>query len=159
MIEAALIVLGLVVTPVLSAPDAETVRPALERGERVMTGCHRTVRPVAAGAPLTEADMEPVPCELRAARSSVYFDPASGLVRARMALSAGQPLGRFALAPDDLMDAGQSVVLKVQRGAVRVERSARLLEPAQGEAVFVEDESGAVFAWPVADLSAAEGAQ
>lgn len=130
------------------APLAFRVEPAAAEPKR--TGCAELARPLAAGAPLGDGDLNAVDCREEAA-SGLRFDRLDGVARAERDLAAGAYLGRIAAMPSVAVDKGDKLTLVSTSGPVRVTREVVALQAGRrGGRVFVRDSEGNVTSAPLA---------
>ena len=125
-------------------------RVATAAEERPRTGCAELARPLAAGAPLSDADLIPVACR-EAAASGVRFDRLDRVARAERDLAGGAYLGRISAPPAVAVDKGARLTLVATAGPVRVSREVVALQAGRpGGKVFVRDNEGNVTSAPLA---------
>lgn len=141
---------GLFFTP--DPDDAQLVTlhgPAEKQKSGEAPTCARTRAPISAGAIITSALVEPVPCDAdEPTGPQVYYDRLHGVPRAIANLPAGAGLGRIAV-PAGAYDAGETLRLAITTGAVRIEREVEAVQPAiAGKDIFLRDANGVVFASP-----------
>jgi hypothetical protein len=124
--------------------------------ERPRAVCAELVRPLAAGAALSDRDLSPVACQDKVAAAPLRFDRLDRVVRADGNLAAGAYLGRVSAAPAVAVDKGAKLTLVSTAGPVRVTREVVALQPGRaGGRLFVRDSEGNVTSAP---LAAPEGA-
>jgi hypothetical protein len=121
--------------------------------------CYRTFRSVRAGRAISGDDLSPAECEPGQLKAQLSFDKANKIVRAAGDIGPGVYVGRLSVPERAFPDTGDKLVLSVGLGAVEVKRQVRAAQPAPfGGAIFVRDETGALFRAPVAP-SGIEGAK
>jgi hypothetical protein len=127
-----------------------TFRVAAGNPERRPSGCAELARPLAAGAPLSAADLVAADCR-ESAPSAVRFDRLDRVARAERDLAAGTYLGRISAAPAVAVDKGAKLTLVATAGPVRVSREVVALQAGRpGGKVFVRDSEGNVTSAPLA---------
>ena len=115
--------------------------------------CYAARDTITAGQPVLAANVMAVDCRADTARAPLHYDRAYGELRASQTLSAGHYLGPIALLSQDAVTAGDALVMRVNRGAVQIERRVTALQTADaGGRVFVRDADGQVFAVPLGEL-------
>jgi flagella basal body P-ring formation protein FlgA len=120
-----------------------------QAAQRARGGCSELARPLAAGSPVSVADLVPVDCRDEAA-SGLRFDRLNGVARAESGLAAGAYLGRIAAAPAVAVDKGAKLTLVATAGPVRVTREVVALQAGRsGGKVFVRDAEGHVTSAPL----------
>jgi hypothetical protein len=112
-------------------------------------GCRALAVPVVAGDVVDAARTLAVPCGGAAGERKLRYDARAGVVRARIALAAGEPIGRAYLPPRPPVLAGDRVAIAVRTGPVTLIREAVALQAAPaGRKFFVRSGDGAVFVAP-----------
>lgn len=116
--------------------------------------CREALAARAQGAPLVSHDVRAVPCDPDRTKLAVVYDRHDQQVRAGVDIEPGDYLGPLALRDVGTFVAGDTLLLTVDIGPVRIERIVWAAQPSRGhEEIFVRDEAGSAFAVPVAALS------
>jgi flagella basal body P-ring formation protein FlgA len=112
--------------------------------------CVATQRAVAAGAHLTAADLQTVPCRDGVLVAEIAYSAETRSAVARQMLPAGTYLGRLYADSSVILPKGSRVVLRAVAGPAVIEREVVTLQPARsGQRVFVRDADGRIFAVPL----------
>ncbi|MEP9403170.1 hypothetical protein [Sphingomonas sp. VNH70] len=136
--------------PSLAVRGAGSVAITLHAPVVGAQGCWTARRTLAAGEVVTTGDVVSASCD-GAPVDAIGHDGGDRAARARTALAAGAPLGRFVPAPRDRVAAGTALTLRAAYGPVAVERVVTTLQPARaGRRVFVRDAGGQVLSAPLA---------
>jgi flagella basal body P-ring formation protein FlgA len=126
-------------------------RVAADSGDRTSGACAELTRPLADGAPLSDADLVAVDCRSNAASPALRFDRQDRVVRASGELAAGTYLGRISAPPAVAVDRGDKLTLVATAGPVRVSREVVALQAGRpGGRLFVRDSEGNVTSAPLA---------
>lgn len=113
------------------------------------TSCRTLDRSIEAGEAIRPEMLVPSVCVARVP-TSVDFDRATGIVRARRRLAPGTALGRLALPAPAAVQAGETLLLTSISGAVRIARPVTAFQSGRaGGRVFVRAGDGAAFAVPL----------
>lgn len=109
----------------------------------------------AAHEQVMQADTGAAPCRSVAGRKQdnppLMFDGKQRVARARVALAAGQYLGRAFFPAAPVVRSGDHMVLRQHVGRVAIERDVVVMQDGfAGGRVFVRDDDGVIFAAPVA---------
>jgi hypothetical protein len=111
-----------------------------------LTGdCYVARTALATGAAISADDVEITPCATQPT-TRVRYDRAHGVLRAADDIAAGDALGRMIAPSPSVLSAGQSLTLRTEIGPVIIERPVETVQATRGEAVFVRDGDGHVFA-------------
>jgi hypothetical protein len=106
-------------------------------------------QPVAAGDVIDASNTSPVPCTKPWDAHLLRYDRRSRVLRAQVALAAGEPIGPTFLPPRARVLAGDRITIVARLGPVSVAREAVVLQSAgTGQHFFVRGEDGAIFAAP-----------
>jgi flagella basal body P-ring formation protein FlgA len=116
--------------------------------------CYAAARSLAPGEALRPSDVVASGCPGERT-PSLRYDERAGLVRAARAIEAGEQLGGVGLPPTEFVERGDALTLVFRAGPVVVEREVRAAQSARaGEAVFVRDGDGRIFAAPFPQAAA-----
>lgn len=134
------------------APGSVTINfsdPPLADPSRRQASCVKLTRDIPRDTFLQPADFEPADCSAAPRQDAVYYDRTDGFSRARADLRQGE----ITLAPPpstlSALATGKRLLLTVNVGPVSVQRTVSAVQPARpGAAVFVADQTGAVFRAP-----------
>lgn len=130
------------------------LRVAASAEARVAGACAELARPLAAGAPLSDADLVPVACRDETAAAPLRFDRLSKVARADGEIAAGTYLGRISAPGTVAVDKGDKLTLIASAGPVRVSREVVALQAGRhGGRLFVRDSEGNVTSAPLAAKS------
>lgn len=109
--------------------------------------CSQVVRPLRHGTFAGATDLTPARCPSIRPRSAFRYDPSAGAARATRDLTAGEVVPELPTFALPTVVPGQSIVLEVRIGAVRVARPVRALQAARpGQRLFVRAADDSVFA-------------
>lgn len=104
---------------------------------------------VPAGAVLDTENTQPVACSDTAEIGKVAYDHRLGVVRARLSLTQGEPIGNVWLPLRPKVLPGDKLRITARIGAATVSREVTALQSAlDGRRFFVVDSDGRVFAAP-----------
>lgn len=120
------------------------VRGAAPQSVPAAIACVTATKPLAAGEIVLAGDFAST--GVCAARPALAYDPRRGLTRASRALAAGDAIPA-PIAPLPVVAPGQSTMLNIVVGPVRVQREVRVLQAGRpGGQVFVDAQDGPAFA-------------
>lgn len=140
--------LAIAETPTLSTEEIE-----LRRGGSTQVhpgpSCFELTHAVAPRTPLTRDGVALTTCTSARAPLALAYDARNGIVRAAETGSAGHYLGQLIALPTHLIEQDEPLQLRVTAGPVEITREVIAVQPAHtGEAIFVRDADGHVFAAP-----------
>lgn len=114
--------------------------------------CFEAASPVPQGAPLTRANVNETECSQSRPRMALIYDRGNAVVRASEPTASGSYIGRLQVDVAEVISVGDPLVLRVSVGPVEISRQVVAAQTAhRGEALFVQDGDGNVFAAPSSD--------
>jgi hypothetical protein len=110
------------------------------------SSCYRAKEDVSRGSIVSNGNLEPIACDAKANAVPVVYDPIHNVTRSAANAAAAVYFGALALPIDIPSSNSTHVDFLVNIGAVTIEKTVTLLQPASnGQRAFVRDNEGNVF--------------